>query len=116
MNTKKSRAGSPVGDQIVAGFQEMAAYLRGEIECESYELDLNDEMTPARIQRIRKSVASSTKDFELKFGVKARTIENYESGRRVPDAAMLFLLWSIEQEPELATQIVARHTRNPKAA
>jgi putative transcriptional regulator len=109
MSTKQSRTGSAVGDQIVAGFQEMAAYIRGEIECESYELDLTDEMTPARIQRIRKSVAHSTKDFEHQFGVKARTMENYESGRREPDAAMLFLLWSLEQEPETARRVAAHH-------
>jgi len=105
MSSKKRKAGSEVGDQIVAGFQEMASYLRGEIECESYDLDLEDVMTPERVRTIRKSVATSTKDFERKFGVKARTMENYEAGRRTPDAAMLFLLRMIEEEPEIAVRV-----------
>jgi putative transcriptional regulator len=95
---KKKTAGSRVGDELVSAVQEMAAYLRGEVEYESYEVD--DIITPARVQGIRRKVAASTKDFEKHFGIKARTMEAYEAGRRKPDAAMILLLRILEREPD----------------
>ena len=91
--------GSRVGDDLVEAFQEMAAYLRGEIECESYEVPY-DVITPQRVQAIRRKVAASTKEFERRFHISARTMEAYEQGRRRPDAAMQTLLRVIEREPD----------------
>jgi putative transcriptional regulator len=91
--------GSRVGADLVEAFEEMAAYLRGEAEAESYEVP-NDVLTPARIQAIRRSVAASTKEFERQFRISARTMEAYEQGRRRPDAAMQALLRVIEREPD----------------
>ncbi len=48
----KPRKGSPVGDDLVEAFQEMAAHLRGEIEVESYDLPKLGATTPARIKAI----------------------------------------------------------------
>jgi hypothetical protein len=36
-----SRKSRRFGDDLVEAFEEMAAHLRGEIECESYELDID---------------------------------------------------------------------------
>lgn len=91
--------GSRVGDDLVEAFTEMAAYLRGEIECESYEVQ-DDVITPQRVQAIRRRVAASTKEFERRFRISARTMEAYEQGRRRPDAAMQTLLRVIEREPD----------------
>lgn len=93
--------GSRVGDDMVEAFEEMATYLRGETEVESYEV-ADDILTPARIQSIRRKVASSTREFERRFRVPARTMEAYEQGRRRPDAATTALLRIIEREPEAA--------------
>jgi putative transcriptional regulator len=98
--------GSRVGDDLVEAFQEMAAYLRGEAEAESYELD-KDILTPVRIKRIRQKVASSTKEFERRFHVPARTMEAYEQGRRRPDAAMATLLRVIDREPDAVRRALA---------
>lgn len=92
-------AGSRVGDDLVEAFQEMAAYLRGEVEAESYELP-DDLITPERVKAIRRKVAASTKEFEQQFRISARTMESYEQGRRRPDAAMQALLRVIEREPD----------------
>jgi putative transcriptional regulator len=90
---------SRFGDDMVEAFQEMAAYLRGEIECESYELP-DDILTADRIKAIRRSVASSTKSFEREFRIPARTIEGLEQGRRSPDAATALLFRVLEREPD----------------
>ena len=92
-------AGSRVGDDLVEAFQEMAAYLRGEVEAESYNVP-DDIITPDRVKAIRRKVAASTKEFEQQFRISARTMESYEQGRRRPDAAMQALLRVIEREPE----------------
>lgn len=92
-------AGSRVGDDLVEAFQEMAAYLRGEVEAESYDVP-DDIITPDRVKAIRRKVAASTKEFEQQFRISARTMESYEQGRRRPDAAMQALLRVIEREPD----------------
>ncbi|KQP23854.1 type II toxin-antitoxin system MqsA family antitoxin [Methylobacterium sp. Leaf100] len=92
-------ASSRVGDDLVEAFQEMAAYLRGEVEAESYELP-DDLITPERVKAIRRKVAASTKEFEQQFRISARTMESYEQGRRRPDAAMQALLRVIDREPD----------------
>ena len=91
--------GSRVGDDLVEAFQEMAAYLRGEVEAKSYEVP-DDVITPERVKAIRRKVAASTKEFEQQFRISARTMESYEQGRRRPDAAMQALLRVIEREPD----------------
>ena len=104
MKTKKR---TRLGRELEEAFKELAAYLRGEIEVESYEVPA-DHLSPTRIKAIRRSVAASTKDFERQFGVPARTVEAYEQGRRRPDAAMEALLRVIEREPAAVRRALGR--------
>lgn len=97
---------SRVGNDLVEAFEELAAHLRGEVEAESYHIP-EDIFTPARIQKIRRMVAGSTRKFQEQFGIPARTMESYEQGRRRPDAAMIALLKIIEKEPEAARRALA---------
>lgn len=90
---------SKVGKDLVEAFDEMAGYLRGDVEVESYELSL-DVLTPRRIAAIRRALASSTKAFEAEFHIPARTIESYEQGRRRPDVMAALLLRILEIEPD----------------
>ncbi len=100
-------AGSPVGDDLVEAFEEMAKHLRGEIELEAHDLP-GGVMTPAQIKAIRSKVASSTKEFERLFGIPARTMESYEQGRRSLDGAMRALLRIIDREPKAARRALTR--------
>ena len=97
---------SRVANELLEAFEEMAAHLRGDTEIESYELPAA-VLTPARIQEIRRKVARSTRVFQAKFGISARTMEAYEQGRRRPDAAMIALLKIIDKEPEAARRALA---------
>jgi putative transcriptional regulator len=101
-NTKGSR----VGEDLVEAFNEMAAYLRGEADVESYAVE-DDSLTPRRIKSIRQKVASSTREFERHFHVPARTMEAYEQGRRRPNAAMAAFLRVIEREPDAVRRALA---------
>jgi putative transcriptional regulator len=103
---KPPTKGSRVGDDLVEAFQQIAAHMRGEIELESYEIE-DDQLTPQRIKAIRRKVAASTRDFQHKFRISARTMEAYEQGRRKPDAAMQTLLRVIDREPAAVKRALA---------
>lgn len=102
MTENRTRLGKDLED----AFTEFAAYLRGEAEVESYKV-AEDVLTPARIRAIRRKVATSTKEFESRFQIPARTIEAYEQGRRRPDAAMVTLLRVIDREPDAVRRALA---------
>src|ERR1700688_3125781 len=103
----KTRAkGSRVGDDLVAGFEEMGKHLRSEIELEAHDLP-RAAIPPAEIKAVRLKVASSTKEFERLFGIPARTMESYEQGRRNLDGAMRALLRIIDREPKAARRALA---------
>lgn len=96
-----------LGRDLEEAFTEMAAYLRGEVEVDGYEVANADVLTPERVRAIRRKVAASTKEFERQFRISARTMEAYEQGRRRPDAAMQTLLRVIEREPEAVRRALA---------
>lgn len=106
LTKKRPSKGSRVGDDLVEAFQQLAAHMRGEIELESYEVS-DDRLTPQRIKAIRRKVAASTRDFQRKFRISARTMEAYEQGRRRPDAAMQTLLRVIDREPAAVRRALA---------
>jgi putative transcriptional regulator len=81
---------------IEAGLREAIAHMRGEI---ALETRIVEPMPPARIREIRKSVARSTREFEQRFGIPARTVEGWEQGRKL-DAAHRVLLRVIETNPD----------------
>ena len=106
MAKAKTEKRTKFGKDLEEAFLELAAYLRGEIAAESYEVP-DDILTPQKIRTIRKKVAASTKDFERKFEISARTMEAYEQGRRKPDAAMRTLLKVIDKEPAAVKRALA---------
>ena len=106
MKPKKHEKRTKFGRDLEEAFRELAAYMRGEIELESYEVP-DDVMTPKRIKEIRRKVARSTNEFQRRFRIPARTMEAYEQGRRRPDAAMETLLRVIDREPTAVRRALA---------
>lgn len=82
--------------EIEAGLREAISHRKGETTLPSR---LVDPMPAGRVQGIRRRVAKTTKEFERRFGVPARTIEGWEQGRKV-DVAARVLLTVIEKDPE----------------
>lgn len=89
--------------EIEAGLREAIAHRKGKVALETRHVD---PMPPARVREIRKALARSTKDFERRFGIPARTVEGWEQGRKI-DAAHRVLLTVIEKSPEAVEAALA---------
>lgn len=81
---------------IEAGLREAIAHRRGELALETRRVEV---MPAARVKEIRKSVAKSTKEFERRFHIPARTVEGWEQGRKL-GASDRVLLTVIAADPE----------------
>jgi putative transcriptional regulator len=91
------------GAELIEALKEVRAHRRGEI---SLPTRIVDPMPAERVKEIRKSVAKSSREFERRFGVPARTLEGWEQGRKV-DATGRALLSVIAHAPEAVEQAVA---------
>ena len=69
-----------LGLQLEAGLREAIAHRKGKLALESRHVEA---MPAARVREIRRSLAKSTKDFERRFGIPARTVEGWEQGRKI---------------------------------
>ena len=85
------------GRELIEGFREVLAHVRGEIEL---PYRVYETMPATRVKEIRRKVAKSPKEFERRFHIPARTLEGWEQGRRTPDVAARVLLTVIEKDPE----------------
>lgn len=93
-----------LGLDIEAGLREAIAHRRGDLALESRPFAA---MGPARVKEIRKSVARSTKEFERRFHIPARTIEGWEQGRKL-GASDRVLLTVIAANPEAVEQALEK--------
>jgi len=93
-----------LGLDIEAGLREAIAHRRGDLALESRPFAV---MGPARVKEIRKSVARSTKEFERRFHIPARTIEGWEQGRKL-GASDRVLLTVIAANPEAVEQALEK--------
>ena len=58
-----------------------------------------DDPRAERIRALRQGMQLSRQKFADRFGLDARTLQDWEQGRRVPDRAARVLLSVIEREP-----------------
>jgi putative transcriptional regulator len=91
------------GRDLLESLQEVRDHLDGKIALPGREIA---PMTAARVKAIRKSVAKSTKAFERRFRVPARTLEGWEQGRRI-DIAAAVLTTVIAKDSEAAERALA---------
>ena len=92
-----------LGLQIEAGLLEALAHRKGTLALKSRHVDA---MPAARIREIRRSLAKSTKEFERRFGIPARTVEGWEQGRKI-DVAHRVLLTVIAKSPDVVEAALA---------
>lgn len=92
----ESEADTEFGARLLESLGEAAAWKRGEIEL---RVTTVEPMPAARVKEIRKRHARSTRAFERRFGIPARTLEGWEQGRPL-DATARILLTIIDREPE----------------
>jgi putative transcriptional regulator len=92
------------GKELIASLKEALAHARGEI---ALPTRIVEPMTPARVKAIRKARAKSTREFEAKYGLPARTVEGWEQGKQM-DVASRILLKVIEKEPKAVEKALAK--------
>lgn len=93
-----------LGLDIEAGLREAIAHRKGKLALETRHVVA---MPAARVKEIRKSVARSTREFEQRFGIPARTVEGWEQGRKL-GASDRVLLTVIAANPEAVEQALQR--------
>jgi len=58
-------------------------------------------------KRVRRTLGLSQEEFANRFGIPLRTLQEWEQGRREPDATTLAYLKVIEREPDVVTRVLA---------
>jgi putative transcriptional regulator len=106
MTARKSKPAkaSSLGEDLIQSLTEAVAWKQGKVALATREIDA---MPAERIKRIRKAVAKSPRDFEQRFRIPARTMENWEQGHRKPDITARILLTVIESAPETVEKALA---------
>ena len=75
-----SKDDTKFGADLIAAAREALAHKKGKVKLSSRVIE---DMLPERVKAIRKKVARSTKDFEAKYGIPARTVEGWEQRKRI---------------------------------
>lgn len=89
-----------IGQEIIAGIQEIKAYKAGQIDLRTRELK-----EPSPPQDIRRRLNLSQAAFAGLMGVSLRTVQDWEQGRRQPSGPAKSLLRIAEQHPEVFLEL-----------
>lgn len=95
---------SALGRRLIAGLDEVAAHLRGEVELTSHEVKVPDQ---ADVSALRARLGLSQARFARTFGLDVATVQAWEQGRRRPDRTARILLAVIAREPEAVRRALA---------
>jgi putative transcriptional regulator len=98
-----------VGQSVIKSLKEIRAWRRGEGRVKIAEAA--NPIAPARIKAIRKKTAKSVRIFSERFGLPAKTVQQWEQGARRPDAASSLLLELIDANPDVVDAAARRRKR-----
>lgn len=62
---------------------------------------------PPLAKRVRRALGLSQEEFCNRFGIPLRTLQEWEQGRREPDAAVQSYLRVIQNDPDAVTKALA---------
>ncbi len=85
-----------IGNEILEGLQEIKRFKKGETDLKTYSL-----REPSKPREIRQRLNLSQKEFAGLMGVSARTVQDWEQGRRNPRGPAVELLRIAERHPEI---------------
>lgn len=91
---------SKAGKRMIAGAEEVAAFLRGEV-AEGFRVHVPDTID---VRTIRERSGLSQERFALSIGVSVATLRNWEQGRRVPEGPARVLLSLIDKRPGIVRE------------
>jgi len=87
---------STAGERIIASAKQALEFAEGNDE-HGCTVHVPENIN---VRRIRKKLKMSQNDFANYFGVKVRTVQDWEQGRRMPSGASKNFLFVIDREPE----------------
>jgi putative transcriptional regulator len=88
-----------IGEEILESLQEIKRFKKGEADLKTHSL-----RDPLKPREIRQRLNLSQREFAGLMGVSARTIQDWEQGRRNPRGPAVELLRIAEQHPEIFVQ------------
>lgn len=105
MPTKKGTRRRPaLGARLVRAARQAEAIATGKADPRTYRVYLPEEID-ARAIRLRKGLSQA--EFARTFGVPRRTLQDWEQGRRIPDATIRAFLRAIDREPAAVKRALA---------
>ena len=87
---------SKAGERTIKSAREALAFAKGG-NVPGSKVHVPDRID---VRRIREKIGMSQGEFAAHFGVSARTVQDWEQGRRVPAGASRAFLVVIDREPE----------------
>ena len=98
---------SKLGEDMIEAMGQALAHARGE-KVPGTVVHRVVVLDAGEVRAIRARTGLSRPKFALRFGLDARTLQDWEQGRRVPDRAARVLLLTIDRHPEaVADALVA---------
>ena len=82
---------------IMQGLKETAAYMRGELDTDSYRVHVPQEVD---VKAIRAKLHMTQAAFAAKLGFSQSAVKDWEQKRRRPEASARVLLTVIDKEPQ----------------
>ena len=96
-------------DELKKSLEEAVAFAHGDksrVRVTVRELPV-PEYNPADIARVRNALNLSQRGLAIALGVSPRTVEAWEGGRNAPNGSARNLLYLIDQDHSLISQLVA---------
>lgn len=84
------------GEDLIEALDEVLAHRRGEIALPMRNVKVGPEL----VKRVRAATGLSRARFEKAYGIPARTLQDWEQGRREPDMTARAYLTAIERKPK----------------
>ncbi|MGO9255782.1 MAG: helix-turn-helix domain-containing protein [Bryobacteraceae bacterium] len=104
---KKSVYSTPrrarVGQDIIAGLNEVLAHVRGEIALPSKQYEVPPKV---EVNAIRARSGLSQAEFAERYGFSVRTLQEWECGRSQPPSAARAYLIVIDRYPDLVADAI----------
>ncbi len=85
----------------------------GEIKAGSRTPSRTYEIRPPEIRRVREHLDVSQDEFAVMIGVSAKTLQNWEQGRRQPEGPAKALLTIASRNPAAVLDALHGHRRGP---
>jgi putative transcriptional regulator len=108
-NRRKPSKTTKIGRSVIRSLKEIRAWQSGQAAVRLVEFP--DPIPPVRIKAIRKKAAKSVRVFSERFGLPAKTVQQWEQGARRPDAASSLLLEIIDSNPDVVAAAAKRRER-----